>query len=58
MEDHAFDSFEWNPAVRSIEGNPERWDYTKDFGGPADMATPLQMLAQALIATNEFAFID
>jgi len=58
MEDHAFDSFEWNPSVRSVSGSLVRWDYSKDFGGPVDLATPLQIYAQALVSTNEFSFVD
>ena len=58
MERHDNDSYEWSPVVRSASNPRIRWDYSKDFGGPADLADAVEIYAQALISTNEFCFID
>ena len=58
MERHDFDSYEWSPIVRNAHDRQQSWDYSKEFGGPVDLASPLEIYAQALMATNEFSFID
>jgi hypothetical protein len=58
MDRHDNDSYEWSPVVRSASNPRIRWDYSKDFGGPADLADAVEIYAQALISTNEFCFID
>ncbi len=50
------DSFTWNLDVRQ-EGH-KKWAYADEFGGPGKIATPLENLAQALLCTNEFMFVD
>ena len=58
MERHDFDAYEWSPVVQTASGPPQAWEYSRDYGGPADFATPLEVYAQALVSTNEFAFVD
>jgi hypothetical protein len=58
MERHDFDSYEWNPIVQTASGTPQAWDYARDFAGPVDLATPIEIYAQALVSTNEFSFVD
>ncbi|MBU6301308.1 MAG: DUF1553 domain-containing protein [Verrucomicrobia bacterium] len=58
MEQTDSDSFEWSLALKSLSGNHQAWDYAEDFDGPADPANPLEIYAQALVSTNEFAFVD
>ncbi|QGJ70813.1 Planctomycete cytochrome C [Planctomycetales bacterium 10988] len=66
------DRFEWVPVVEEIltatspgkaaesgKYYPERWLAERDFRGPPPTPlTPWQQYAQALMATNEFMFID
>ncbi|MEM7012401.1 MAG: PSD1 and planctomycete cytochrome C domain-containing protein [Verrucomicrobiota bacterium] len=52
----SFDSFSWTPEVRSTRGM--KWNYVDDFGGPEKFASPWSIYAQALLATNEFVFVD
>lgn len=60
--DHGYDSFRWTVTVR-LEGVSELphpiWNSTTDF--QATMAPPIgrwEQLAQALLMSNEFAFVD
>ena len=54
-----FDSFRWNPGVRDLSTG-QTWVASEGFHD--DNAKPTsslwQQLAQALLASNEFAFID
>jgi hypothetical protein len=60
------DGFTWAPKLTSIPGpdavgsaEHEVWDASKDFAGPPPPPlTPWEQLAQALMLTNEFMFID
>ena len=54
--DDESDNFSWAPV---IEHGEQKWDAAADFTGPT--AAPLtgwEAYAQALLATNEFAFVD
>jgi hypothetical protein len=58
--DDAFDSFNWAPRVRFLSG-PGDWDAKRDFTGPQPPAASIDAwteLAQALLSSNEFVFID
>ncbi len=61
-ENPNFDGFRWAVRIRlepSDDGQPQTWDSTAGFAGPAP--EPLdrwQRLAHVLLLTNEFAFID
>lgn len=58
MASDSFDSFEWSPTVRRIDGG-KVWDSRKDFGPPPPPPlSRLTLYAQALMMTNEFMFID
>ena len=65
------DSFSWSPTiVQQVEtatagANPNKqarsWNYTQDFQSlesPALAITPLQNVAQVLLMSNEFHFVD
>ena len=61
------DSFEWAPEVvllagsGGVEGGRSTWNATADFRGPTPVERPLnpwERLAQALLASNEFVFVD
>lgn len=60
------DQFLWSPvitpaasAVSASNPNGEPWDAGKDFAGPSTAPlSPWQQLAQTLMLTNEFMFID
>lgn len=56
--DEGHDSFEWKVRIQ-YQGGGETFDSSKDLPGiaPIPMA-PLDQLAQALLASNEFAFVD
>ncbi len=53
------DSFLWNPGVRDVETRAT-WVASEGFAGqkPPSEASRWEQLAQALLASNEFAFID
>ena len=53
----SFDGYSWKPVIRSQDGTSS-WSYEEEFGGPGQWASPLAIYAQALLATNEFLFID
>jgi hypothetical protein len=54
--DYEADDFQWSPVVKSGE---KVWDARKDFAGPRmKKLTPREQLAQVLLLTNEFAFLD
>ncbi len=63
------DDFLWAPRIRSAPGEaapasaaaPNRWDAQRDFGGPPPSFHPLDpwaALAQVLLLSNEFAYVD
>lgn len=61
----ANESFRWTVRITlepdSPPGPPSTWDSREDFSGPRTEPTPLnpwEKLAQALLASNEFVFID
>ncbi|MBU6303724.1 MAG: DUF1553 domain-containing protein, partial [Verrucomicrobia bacterium] len=65
-ENTTSDGYRWAPVVRSLQ-MPETtaaslktvWDAQADFSGPPPQKlTPLQQMAQALLMTNEFMFVD
>ncbi len=53
------DAFTWSPVVRLDQ---EAWDAAKDFGGPPSKGpapvSAWEQYAQALLLSNEFAFLD
>ena len=63
------DSFTWtarleiegDPMIAARAGLPTLWDTVRDFSGPRqrpEPLTPRDRLAQVLLASNEFFFID
>ncbi len=63
VQDSENDGFEWAPVITLKSGesasSPRVWDARKDFGGPAPMAlNAWEKLAQVLLQTSEFAFVD
>ncbi len=54
--DYESDDFNWSPKLTAAG---KTWDARKDFAGPAfPKLTPREQLAQVLLLTNEFAFLD
>ena len=58
MDNCAFDGVSWSPVVFETGKPSRRWDVANDFAGPESIATAWQNLAQALLASNEFVFVD
>jgi hypothetical protein len=61
--DVAFDSFGWSFEIQAVDdpddGPRERWSVARQFRGPRpDAMNGWEMLAQALILSNEFQFVD
>ncbi len=62
--DIGYDEFELAPVIRetAAQGEGAEWDAKKDFGGgpppPPRPLEPWEMVAQALILSNEFLFVD
>lgn len=54
--DPHFDSFEWAPQIRDAATGRVIASASGDFGGPG--VTPWQALAQVLLSSNEFFFVD
>jgi hypothetical protein len=53
------DQFLWNITVREQGGDATVWNSEADFGGPAaNPLTPWEQLAQVLLCSNEFLFVD
>lgn len=61
-DNEAFDSFQWRIQIRqaSTDGQRHNWNSELDFSGrqPPRPLTPLAQLAQTLMMTNEFSFVD
>jgi len=60
-----FDSFAWAPVIRtrqtagSATSVVQLWHSANDFSGPAPpRLNPWEQLAQALLVSNEFVFVD
>ncbi len=54
--DYEADDFQWSPVVAVGE---KKWDAGKEFAGPPiRKLRPREQLAQVLLLTNEFAFLD
>ena len=53
------DSFHWNPGIRTLSTG-QTWVASEAFGARNAKPTDAlwQQLAQALLASNEFAFVD
>ena len=50
------DDFEWAPVIR---GGDQEWHAGKEFAGPPpEPLTRWEQYAQALLLSNEFAFVD
>jgi len=57
--DVSFDSFQWTPEVRETGNRQSRWNAAAQFAGPAPAAlNPWALLAQVLLLSNEFQFVD
>jgi len=57
LDDYESDDFTWAPVVEL--GSQKRWSAAADFRGPAARPlSPWEQLAQVLLLTNEFAFVD
>ena len=62
------DDFTWSPLITAEGASPpdpaapKSWDAKKEFAGPASNApaplTPWEQLAQVLLESNEFLFVD
>ncbi len=54
------DSFKFDPTFRLVEpARPQAWSYSKEFHAPTPPPmTPWEMLAQVLLMSNEFVFVD
>lgn len=53
------DQFLWSPKIEAASGSPRSWEAQKDFSGPTAVPlTPWEQLAQTLLLTNEFVFVD
>ena len=54
------DSFRLDPKFTLVEPmRPQAWSYSKEFHGPTSPSmTPWEMLAQVLMMSNEFVFVD
>ncbi|MFT4548602.1 MAG: hypothetical protein ACI8XO_002335 [Verrucomicrobiales bacterium] len=54
-QNESHDSFHWNPIIKSQQ---KTWSYQESFTPPKKRPSPWQQYAQALLSTNEFAFVD
>jgi hypothetical protein len=58
----SFDGFRWTVTLRlesAQEDGRRQWDSAADFRGPQpELLAPWVQLAQALLMTNEFAYVD
>ncbi|MDA0837846.1 MAG: hypothetical protein O2857_08705, partial [Planctomycetota bacterium] len=52
------DSYHWRFTINSLSGN-DSWDSQGSFSSPPEATLkPWDQLAQALLLTNEFMFVD
>ncbi|MDA1161993.1 MAG: PSD1 and planctomycete cytochrome C domain-containing protein [Planctomycetota bacterium] len=57
--DIAFDSFNWSVEILNLDNPAERWPVASQFRGPLpNTLNGWEMLAQALMLSNEFQFVD
>lgn len=57
--DVSFDSFNWSIEIHDLDNPAEQWSLAKQFHGPLPAGlTGWEMLAQALLLSNEFQFVD
>lgn len=55
----SFDSYNWDPRVRLAENSSVEWNAVTQFHGPvSEPLSGLAMLAQVLLLSNEFHFVD
>ena len=54
-KNESFDSFKWNPVIKTAK---QTWTYADGFSPAKKHQNPWQQYAQALLSTNEFAFVD
>ncbi len=57
----AFDGFGWAPVIRQMMGGSGEWTAQAGFTGPKTAAGtlgPWEKLAQVILLSNEFAFVD
>ena len=54
----AFDTVNWQPELQNAANPSERWKFNDQFSGPANLASPLESYAQALLISNRFQFVD
>jgi hypothetical protein len=56
------DQFLWSPEVAMMEGEPVAWKAAEEFAGPHTAPpvplSPWEKLAQVLLVSNEFLFVD
>ncbi|MFN8708302.1 MAG: hypothetical protein ACK50J_16620, partial [Planctomyces sp.] len=54
------DQYLWKSRLRSVGTDAETiWDSERDFPkDPSQQLTPFQQLAQVLLCSNEFLFVD
>jgi len=58
IDNASHDSSSWAPVISETGKPSRRWDILADFAGPESIATAWQNLAQALLVSNEFVFVD
>lgn len=57
--DVAFDSFNWSIEIRDVDNPARRWSMAEQFRGPLPAElNEWEMLAQSLLLSNEFQFVD
>jgi hypothetical protein len=57
IDDYEADAFSWAPKLKTADG--QAWDASRDFAGPAfARLNGREQLAQVLLLSNEFAFLD
>ncbi len=55
-----FDTYHWEIKLELVtaDGLSQFFDSVKDYAGPSNPLTPWARMAQVLLLSNEFAFID
>ncbi|MBA3846878.1 MAG: DUF1553 domain-containing protein, partial [Planctomycetes bacterium] len=59
--DDGWDTFHWAPVITAIDDQDGEWKAAEAYAGPPEVVaalTPWEKYAQALLMSNEFAFID